>query len=78
MNNNVILYAVRDVSTNRFVLGLTNPSHKFWEKRQPCVKALENYKSDYDRWGKEMPNKFKHDPKNLKVVKLTLTIEEDA
>ena len=78
MDNYIVLYAVKDTSTNKFVLGLTNPSHKFWEKEKSCIKALENYKEEYSRWGREMPYKFKHNPDNLKVVKLTLTVEEDV
>ena len=77
MDNTVILYAVKDMNTNRFVLGLTNPSHKFWEKKKSCTQALENYTNEYAKWGESMPWKYKHDPKNLKVVKLTLCIEED-
>jgi hypothetical protein len=78
MDNNVTLYAVRDTSTGRLVLGLTNPSHKFWEKKKMCIKALENYKTEFARWGESMRYKFPHDPKDLKVVKLTLMIEEDV
>ena len=76
MGNTVTLYAVRDTSNNKLVLGLTNPSHKFWEKRKSCEQALENYIKDYAIWGAQMPWKFKHNPDSLRIVKLTLTEEE--
>lgn len=76
MGNTIVLYAVKDTSTNKFVLGLTNSPHKFWEKRKFCEQAVERYTKDYAIWGKDMPWKFKHNPDTLKIVKLTLTEEE--
>lgn len=34
------LYAVRNKETGRLVTGLTNPSHKFWERKSDCENAV--------------------------------------
>ena len=34
------LYAVREKSTGKLVTGLTNPSHKFWERKSDCENAV--------------------------------------
>lgn len=39
----IYLYAVRDTATGKLVTGITNPSHKFWEKKGNCLKAIEAY-----------------------------------
>jgi len=43
MNNKNYLYAVRDASTGKLVRDITNPGHKFWEKRGNCQKAIDEY-----------------------------------
>lgn len=37
------LYAVRDKKTGKLVRDITNPGHKFWEKRRSCQTAIDNY-----------------------------------
>jgi hypothetical protein len=41
--NKQYLYAVRDVATGKLVTDITNPGHKFWEKRGSCQKAIDEY-----------------------------------
>ena len=61
------LYGIKDISTGKLVTGITNPSHKFWERRTACQTALRNYiyscrfseRGDYAR-------------ENYKVVKFEL------
>ena len=45
--NSITLYAIRNRSTGKFATNLTNPSHKFWEKRGSCESALATYKRRY-------------------------------
>ena len=43
-NENIMkLYAVRDKSTGKFVSDITNPRHKFWEKKGSCESAIKSY-----------------------------------
>lgn len=54
------LYAVRDTSTGKLVNNITNPKHKFWEKRGNAEKAIQNYNPLYtrhNRFGAGLPNK---------------------
>lgn len=37
------MYAVRDVATGKLVTNLTNPGHKYWEKKGNCLNAIEAY-----------------------------------
>lgn len=37
------LYAVRDKKTGKLVRDITNPGHKFWEKKGSCQAAIDNY-----------------------------------
>jgi hypothetical protein len=37
------IYAVRDKATGKLVNDITNPGHKFWEKKGNCVKAIKAY-----------------------------------
>lgn len=37
------LYAVRDTATGKLVTDITNPGHKFWEKKGNCQKAIDTY-----------------------------------
>ena len=37
------LYAVRDKKTGKLVRDITNPGHKFWEKKGSCQMAVDNY-----------------------------------
>lgn len=44
------LYAARDKNTGKLVSGLTNPSHKFWQRRADCEAAIRNYNSSRYKW----------------------------
>lgn len=43
MDNKNYIYAVRDVATGKLVTDITNPGHKFWEKKGSCLKAIDTY-----------------------------------
>ena len=52
--NKMKLYAARDKNTGKLVSDLTNPSHKFWHRREDCAAAIRRYyerryrRSNYD------------------------------
>lgn len=50
------LYAVRDKNTGKFVNDITNPKHKFWEKKGSCESAI---------------NRTKRNKEDLELVELT-------
>lgn len=35
-----VLYAAKDTKTGKLVSNITNPSHKFWQRRGDCEKAI--------------------------------------
>lgn len=39
----MFIYAVRDKNTGKIVKDITNPSHKFWEIKGYCQRAIDNY-----------------------------------
>lgn len=67
------IYGIVDVTTNKLISNITNPSHKFWEIKGHCINALLNYKRKYDRsyYKSTMIN-----PENLRIVKFKLLVEE--
>ena len=42
------LYAARDKNTGKLVSNITNPGHKFWQRRGDCENAIGNY-NHYNR-----------------------------
>ena len=40
------LYAARDKNTGKLVSGITNPSHKFWQREADCKSAISRYNCD--------------------------------
>lgn len=50
MNNNY-LYAARDKSTGKLVAGITNPSKRFWQRKDSCIEAINNANRERLRWG---------------------------
>lgn len=40
------LYAARDKNTGKLISGITNPSHKFWQRQGDCESAIRRYNSD--------------------------------
>lgn len=41
------LYAIRNKKSGKFVNNITNPKHKFWEKKGSCESALKSYAIRY-------------------------------
>lgn len=39
----MFIYAARDKNTGKLVKDITNPGHKFWEKKSYCEQAIDNY-----------------------------------
>lgn len=39
-------YAARDKNTGKLVSGITNPSHKFWQRQGDCESAIRRYNCD--------------------------------
>lgn len=67
------LYAIKDISTGKLVTGITSPSHKFWEHRKRCEKALQQYilNTQYVRPYSKKPN-TKYVMDNYKVIAFEL------
>ena len=66
------LYAIRDKKSGKFVSNITNPKHKFWEKRGSCESALQSYAIRYEYLLKESKyyrGKLSH-PDDLELVEL--------
>lgn len=66
------LYAIRNKKSGKFVSNITNPKHKFWEKRGSCESALQSYAIRYEYLLKESKyyrGKFSH-PDDLELVEL--------
>ena len=63
------LYSVRDKGTGKLVNNITNPRHKFWEKRGSAEEAISRFNPRYHnpRLGKA-PN-----PADLEIVVFGLT-----
>lgn len=43
MKTKTYMYAVRDAATGKLVTNLTNPGHKYWEKKGYCLNAIKAY-----------------------------------
>ena len=61
------LYGVLNKSTGKLVSDITNPRHKYWEKRKSAENAVETYKYRYKSY---MDKKYKHNPDDLVVVEI--------
>lgn len=46
MSDKIFLYGARDTNTGKLVRDITNPGHKFWEKKGSCQKAIDEYNND--------------------------------
>lgn len=42
VENKLKLYAARDKATGKLVSGITNPSKRFWQRKDSCVKAINS------------------------------------
>lgn len=62
------LYAVRDKSTGKFVSDITNPRHKFWEKKGSCESSIKSYSPSRVTPGSRRAKRNRED---LELVELT-------
>lgn len=46
-NKQIKLYAARDKNTGKLVSNITNPSHKFWQRKGDCENAIRSYNKGY-------------------------------
>ena len=60
---NFTLYGVIDRSTDRLVSNITNPRHKYWEKRESAENAISQY------------NHYKYDERQLEIVEIECRIK---
>ena len=65
--NTFKLYGVLNKSTGKLVSDITNPRHKYWEKRKSAENAVETYKHRYKI---NMEYKYKHNPDDLMIVEI--------
>ena len=63
------LYAIKDTQKDKLITGITNPSHKFWERKQICATALNNHLENlYSRdW-----QKYSYAVQNYKIIEFEL------
>lgn len=66
-DNKFMLYGVLNTSTGKLVSDITNPRHKYWERKGAAEKAVESYKYCYKS---NMTRKYKHNPDDLVVVEI--------
>lgn len=65
------LYAARDKNTGKLVNGITNPSHKFWQRKYDCEFAIRKYNSK--------PHQYKTSNYDLELVEFELVeIKEES
>lgn len=71
IDTKIKLYAVRDKKSGKFVNNITNPKHKFWEKKGSCETALKTYAIRYEYLITEgsYRGKLSH-PDDLEIVEL--------
>lgn len=67
MNNDFTLYGVIDKSTGKLVSDITNPRHKFWERKKSAETAINRYNSPY--------HNNKHKPEDLEVVEIECKVK---
>ena len=70
----ILIYAVRDKSTGKLVNNITNPRHKFWEKKGSAESAIKAFNPRYHnpRLGKAPI------PADLELVTFELTEIKEA
>lgn len=62
MDNNFKLYGVIDKSTGKLVSDITNPRHKYWDKKGSAERAIRNYGAYY--------HNNNHKPEDLELVEI--------
>ena len=50
-NNELRLYAAREISTGKLVSDITNPRRKYWDKKGNAVSAIDYYNRSYAKGG---------------------------
>lgn len=68
------LYGVLNLETGKLVNDITNPKHKFWEKKGSAESALQKYNNRTVMLGKYNIGQYKKE--QLKVVTIKCNIEE--
>lgn len=68
MNDDFTLYGVIDKSTGKLVSDITNPRHKFWERKKSAETAVDRYTSPYH-------NIYKHKQEDLDVVEIECKVK---
>ena len=49
------IYAARDKDTGKLVSNITNPNHKFWQRKGDCEIAIRSHMNDrYKRYNLEL------------------------
>ena len=56
------IYAARDKISGKLVSNITNPSHKFWQRKGDCESAIRRYNS----------NRYKRGNYDLELVEYEL------
>jgi hypothetical protein len=72
MKEQFTLYGVLNKSTGKLVSNITNPRHKFWEKKGMAERAVEVYKIYYRE---NMVRKYPHNPDDLEVVEIDCRVK---
>jgi len=68
MNNDFMLYGVIDKSTGKLVSDITNPRHKYWDKKGSAEKAISNYGAYY--------HNNNHKPEDLELVEIECKVKD--
>jgi hypothetical protein len=72
MKEQFMLYGVIDKSTGKLVSNITNPRHKFWEKKGMAERAVHMYKVYYKQ---NMVRKYPYNPDDLEVVEIECNVK---
>ena len=71
------LYGILNTDTGKLISNLTNPSHKYWEKKKWAEIALQRYVDDYDFWHDKLPRRYPYKKDSLKVVEVNCIIDKN-
>lgn len=77
-NNELRLYAAREISTGKLVSDITNPKRKYWDRRGNAVSAIDYYNRAYAN--RKLPygaNKGEHGTLELVTFKLVEVADEN-
>lgn len=69
---NFKLFGVKDKSTGKLVLDITNPRHKYWESEKRAQSAINGYNPIYVT----QRDRKKHNKEDLEVVEIKCVVQE--